>query len=57
MRHAGFELGHPLFLDVVVGSRVDHREADEKNISVGVGKWPQLVVVLLEQHHGSREGR
>lgn len=49
MRHAGFELRDPFLLDIVVGSRINHREADEKDVSIGVGERPQLVVILLKQ--------
>lgn len=47
MRHAVLQLWDPFFLDVVVRGRIYDGEADQKHIGVGVGQWPQLVVVLL----------
>jgi hypothetical protein len=47
VRHAVFQLWDPFLLDIVVGGRIYDREADEEHVSVGVGEWPQLVIVLL----------
>ena len=47
MRHAVLQFRDPLLLDVVIRGGVYDREADEKHVGVGVGEWPQLVVVLL----------
>ena len=47
VRHAALQLRDPLLLDVVIRGRVYNREADQKHIRVGVGEWPQLVVILL----------
>lgn len=47
MRHAGFELRYPFLLHIVIGSWIHDREADEKDVCVGVGEGPQLVVILL----------
>lgn len=49
MRHTRLEFRNPLLLDVVVRGWVHHRKADEENISVGVGEWPELIVVLLKK--------
>lgn len=47
MRHAVLQFRDPLLLDIVIRGGVYDREADEKHVGVGVGEWPQLVVVLL----------
>lgn len=47
VRHAVLQFRDPLLLDVVIRGRVYDREADEKHVGVGVGEWPQLVVILL----------
>lgn len=47
------QLGDPFFTHVLETGRVDHREADEEDISHGVGQRPEAVVVLLEEDRDS----
>lgn len=47
MGHAILQLRDPFLLDIVVRGRIHDREADQKHVGVGVGQWPQLVVILL----------
>lgn len=49
MRHAVLQLWDPFLLDIVVRGRIHDGETDQKHIGVGVGEWPQLVVILLQE--------
>ena len=40
-------LGAYLCLYVVEGRRADDGEADEEDVGLGVGQWPQPVVIFL----------
>lgn len=50
--HAGgvlLQLWDPLLSDVLETGGVDHGEADEEDVSHGVGQRPEAVVVLLRK--------
>lgn len=42
------DLWNPLLGDVVKGRGVDHAEAQEEDVGVGVGQSPELIKLLLE---------
>lgn len=41
------DLGEPLFPHVLKGGRGGDGEADQEDISLGVGQWAQAIVILL----------
>lgn len=43
------DLGNPLLGDVVKRSRVDHAEAQEEDICVGVGQSPEFIKLFLNR--------
>ena len=49
------DLGHPLLGDVVEGGGVDHAEAEDEDVRVGVGQCSEAVEFLLKCH-GSIDG-
>ena len=50
------DLGHPLLGDVVEGGGVDHAEAEDEDVRVGVGQGPEAVELLLGTRGGKRDG-